>query len=154
MTLQEIYNLAIKLGMETEPRDNDLRILYAGTKKEIKRIMAGIEIGPAEMVLAKILKNIDAVIAYRVENLGRTADAAKLLDLPLIEIKAPINNLARDFIKKAKEKQRIIPEYFEASKNEDKDTAFISLGMNLFLDELEKNEIKIIPCSGLIRIKR
>lgn len=27
-----------------------------------------------------------------------------------------------------------------------------SLGMNLFLDELEKREIEIIPCSGLIRI--
>lgn len=29
-----------------------------------------------------------------------------------------------------------------------------SLGMNLFLDELEKNNINIIPCSGLIRVKR
>jgi putative NIF3 family GTP cyclohydrolase 1 type 2 len=29
-----------------------------------------------------------------------------------------------------------------------------SLGMNLFLDELEKRGIEIIPCSGLIRIKR
>jgi len=29
-----------------------------------------------------------------------------------------------------------------------------SLGMNLFLDELEKRGIQIIPCSGLIRIKR
>ena len=29
-----------------------------------------------------------------------------------------------------------------------------SLGMNLFLDELEKRGIKIIPCSGLIRISR
>ena len=29
-----------------------------------------------------------------------------------------------------------------------------SLGMNLFLDELEKKGIKVIPCSGLIRIKR
>lgn len=29
-----------------------------------------------------------------------------------------------------------------------------SLGMNLFLDKLEKKGIKIIPCSGLIRIKR
>jgi putative NIF3 family GTP cyclohydrolase 1 type 2 len=29
-----------------------------------------------------------------------------------------------------------------------------SLGMNLFLDELEKREIEIIPCSGLIRIRR
>jgi putative NIF3 family GTP cyclohydrolase 1 type 2 len=29
-----------------------------------------------------------------------------------------------------------------------------SLGMNLFLDELEKRGIEIIPCSGLIRISR
>lgn len=29
-----------------------------------------------------------------------------------------------------------------------------SLGMNLFLDELEKKGIKVISCSGLIRIKR
>ncbi len=29
-----------------------------------------------------------------------------------------------------------------------------SLGMNLFLDRLEKKGIKIIPCSGLIRVKR
>lgn len=29
-----------------------------------------------------------------------------------------------------------------------------SLGMNLFLDELEKKGIKIVPCSGLIRINR
>lgn len=29
-----------------------------------------------------------------------------------------------------------------------------SLGMNLFLDKLEKKGIEIIPCSGLIRIKR
>lgn len=29
-----------------------------------------------------------------------------------------------------------------------------SLGMNLLLDELEKHGIKIIPCSGLIRVRR
>jgi len=29
-----------------------------------------------------------------------------------------------------------------------------SLGVNLFLDELEKRKIEIIPCSGLIRISR
>lgn len=29
-----------------------------------------------------------------------------------------------------------------------------SIGMNLFLDELEKKGIEIIPCSGLIRVKR
>jgi putative NIF3 family GTP cyclohydrolase 1 type 2 len=29
-----------------------------------------------------------------------------------------------------------------------------SLGMNLFLDELEKREIEIVPCAGLIRVSR
>lgn len=29
-----------------------------------------------------------------------------------------------------------------------------SLGMNLFLDKLEQKGIEIIPCSGLIRVKR
>lgn len=29
-----------------------------------------------------------------------------------------------------------------------------SIGMNLFLDELEKKGIEIIPCSGLLRVKR
>jgi hydrogenase maturation factor len=29
-----------------------------------------------------------------------------------------------------------------------------SLGMNLFLDQLERKGIKAVPCSGLIRIKR
>ena len=29
-----------------------------------------------------------------------------------------------------------------------------SLGVNLFLDELEKRGVEIIPCSGLIRVSR
>jgi len=29
-----------------------------------------------------------------------------------------------------------------------------SIGMNLFLDEIEKHGVEIIPCSGLIRVKR
>jgi len=29
-----------------------------------------------------------------------------------------------------------------------------SLGLNLFLDELEKKGIEVIACSGLIRVKR
>ncbi|MFA6547529.1 MAG: NGG1p interacting factor NIF3 [Candidatus Magasanikbacteria bacterium] len=29
-----------------------------------------------------------------------------------------------------------------------------SLGMNLFLDELEKKDIEVVPCSGLIRVNR
>ena len=29
-----------------------------------------------------------------------------------------------------------------------------SLGMNLFLDELEKKGVEIVPCGGLIRVSR
>jgi hypothetical protein len=29
-----------------------------------------------------------------------------------------------------------------------------SLGMNLWLDELEKKGVEVIPCGGLIRVKR
>ena len=29
-----------------------------------------------------------------------------------------------------------------------------SLGVNIFLDELEKEGIEIVPCSGLIRVSR
>ena len=29
-----------------------------------------------------------------------------------------------------------------------------SLGMNLYLDELEKKGIEIVPCGGLIRVSR
>jgi len=29
-----------------------------------------------------------------------------------------------------------------------------SIGMNLFLDELEKRNIEVVTCSGLIRVKR
>ena len=29
-----------------------------------------------------------------------------------------------------------------------------SLGMNLYLDELEKKGAEVIPCSGLIRVSR
>ena len=29
-----------------------------------------------------------------------------------------------------------------------------SIGANLFLDELEKRGVEVIPCSGLIRVKR
>lgn len=144
------------MGMEADPRSSDARLLYEGTKNDIHRIMVGAEIGSAEVVLAKILNNIDAIIAYKILNPERTIDAAKLLDLPLLSIKTPIDNLARKSIKIAKERQKIIPEYYEASKTEArvKDTAFISLGMNLLLDKIEEKGIKIVPCSGLIRVKR
>jgi hypothetical protein len=165
-------------------------------------------------------------------NHQRTPDAAKLLEINLINIHTPADNLAAKFLKlKIDEKNphtlaelisllKEIPEYKEALKigagpkifvgsNENRcgrialteitggtegnpklfekmaqagigtvvgmhiseehkkeaETAHLnvviaghissdSLGMNLFLDELEKQDIEIIPCSGFTRISR
>lgn len=190
MTLREIYNLAIELGMETDPRSqiqlksileknkqkfeglkpeerfefdkekltnpyDDSRLLYEGTKKDLKRVMVGIDIEPAEVVLAKILNNIDAIISHHslIKNLS-VIDAAKLLDIPLLCLQTPTDNLAQKFSQNKLLKK--IPEYREAAKMriKTKKIAFDSLGMNLFLDKIEEKGIKIVPCSGLIRVRR
>jgi len=312
MTLKEIYNLAIKLGIQADPRGkesikkllnrakrqfddlkpkdrwefdkekltnpyDDSRILYEGPKKEIKKLMVGIDIDPAEILIAKNFKNIDAVLSHhpvgsglanldgvmhlqadvlayygvpiniaegllekRISEVARginavnhyqTVDAAKLLDMPLICVHTPADNLVYDFVKNKIDKVdpqtvdelinllKRIPEYKEATKlgvgpkifagspqrrcgkiavtemtggtegakemYEKMSQAGIgtvigmhmseqhkteaeknhinviiaghissdSLGLNLLLDKLEK-KVDIIPCSGLIRIKR
>jgi putative NIF3 family GTP cyclohydrolase 1 type 2 len=165
-------------------------------------------------------------------NHQRTIDAAKLLNVNLINVHTPTDNLAAKFLKDLIEKEnperisdlmdllRQIPEYKEAIKIGTGPKIFVgseenrcgritlteitggtegspklytkmsqagigtivgmhmseehkkeaeaanlnvviaghissdSLGMNLFLDELEKQGIEIIPCSGLTRISR
>lgn len=162
----------------------------------------------------------------------KTVDAAKLLDINLMNLHTPCDNLVANFLKEKIEKEKperlgdlidlllLIPEYKEATKigigpkitvgspenrcgkialteitggtegspklyekmaiagigtiismhqseehwksaKESHINIIVaghcpsdSLGMNLFLDELEKKGIEIIPCSGLIRIKR
>lgn len=190
MKLREIYNLALEVGMEFDPRGKEhlqkilknaadkfneskpeerfeydkekminpydgTRILYEGTKKDLKRVMAGIKIGSAEIILAKILKNIDAIICHHslVGNLS-AIDTAKLLDIPLFCLPEPANSLAGHFMQNKLFKK--IPEYHEAAKMglKRRIIAFESLGLNLFLDKIEAQDIKIVPCSGLIRVKR
>src|SRR6185295_5467907 len=42
----------------------DSGVYHVAEDKEIKRVLVGIDIGPAEMLLAKQLGNIDAVISH------------------------------------------------------------------------------------------
>ena len=257
----------------------DSRILNISQDKEIKKIMVGIDIEPAEILLAKEIGNIDLIISHhplgkglanladvmelqcdvlnqygvpiniaeglmkeRIEEVARgvnainhqrTVDVAKILGFNLICLHTACDNLAAKFLKdrieKADSLMRIedllnllkeIPEYREALKfgagpkifvgdlerrcgkialteltggteptpkiyekmaqagigtiigmhmreesKKEAEAANInvvvaghissdSLGMNLFLDELQKRNIQIIPCSGLIRISR
>ncbi|RLC34388.1 MAG: NGG1p interacting factor NIF3 [Candidatus Nealsonbacteria bacterium] len=313
MTVQEIYNLAIKMGIEADLRGKeavekflqrkkdkyekltlekkeefdkealknpylDSRVYHIAQDKEIRKVLVGVDIEPAEVLLAKELGNIDLIIAHHPLGKGlanlhevmdmqcdilnlygvpinvaeglmkekisevargvnkanhqRTVDAAKLLGINLMNAHTPCDNLAAKFLKdkiEERKPERIedlikllkdIPEYKEAMKigagpvifagnsenrcgriavteitggtegspklyekmaqagvgtvvsmhqseehRKEAEAANInvviaghissdSIGMNLFLDELEKQGIEIIPCSGFIRIKR
>lgn len=319
MDIQEIYKLAIKLGVENDFRPKaqieknlkwakekyaklsheekeifdverlsnpymDSRIHWATGKKKITKVLAGIDIESAEMMIAKYLSNhnpkspIDLVIGHHpigsafanltdvmhlqadvlaqsgvpinvAESLMRVrigevsrgvsavnhyqvVDAAKLLDVNLMNVHTPADNLVARFVKNKIEKDRPefvsdimkslleIPEYKEAAKRgagpmlftgspdnrvgkisfteitggtsgsakmyeklsaagvgtiismhqseehrKEAEKAHInvviaghissdSIGMNLFLDELEKRGVEIVPCSGLIRVSR
>jgi putative NIF3 family GTP cyclohydrolase 1 type 2 len=256
----------------------DSQILHVAEDKEIKKVLVGIDIEPAEILLAKEIGNIDLIIAHhplgkglanlhevmelqcdvlnqygvpinvaeglmkeRIEEVARgvnklnhqrTIDTAKILGFNLINSHTPCDNLAAKFLKEKVEKENLeriedlirslkeIPEYKTAinfgagpkifvgseenrcgkiaiteitggtegspklyekmaqagigtvigmhiSEEHKKEAeasninvviaghmSSDSLGMNLFLDELEKQGIEIIPCSGLIRVSR
>jgi len=256
----------------------DSRIYHIAQDKEIKKVLVGIDIEPAEILMAKELREIDLIIGHhplgkglarlaevmdlqcdvlnlygvpiniaegimkeRIDEVARgvnrlnhqrTVDAAKILKFNLINVHTPTDNLAAQFLKNLVERERPerledlmnlfreVPEYSEATKigagpkifvgeperrcgkiclseitggteptpkiyekmaqagigtvvgmhmaeesKKEADAANInvlvaghvssdSLGMNLFLDELEKRRIEIIPCSGLIRVSR
>jgi putative NIF3 family GTP cyclohydrolase 1 type 2 len=257
---------------------SDSQILHIAEDKEIKKVLVGIDIEPAEILLAKEVGNIDLIIAHhplgkglanlhevmelqcdilnqygvpiniaeglmkeRIEEVARgvnrlnhqrTIDTAKILRFNLINSHTPCDNLAAKFLKEKIEKENLeriedlirslkdIPEYKTAinfgagpkifvgseenrcgkiaiteitggtegspklyekmaqagigtiigmhiSEEHKKEAeasnlnvviaghmSSDSLGMNLFLDELEKQGIEIIPCSGLIRVSR
>ena len=257
---------------------SDTRVLHISDDREIKKILVGIDIEPAEVLLAKELGSIDLIISHHplgnalanlhevmelqcdvlsqygvpinvaeglmkerisevarginAYNHQRTVDAAKLLGMSLICAHTSADNLAAKFLKEKIEKEnperieslikflKEIPEYKEALKSgvgpkifvgnsdnhcgrialseitggtegspklyekmaiagigtvvgmhiseegkKEAEKAHInvviaghissdSLGMNLFLDELEKQGIEIILCSGLIRVSR
>jgi putative NIF3 family GTP cyclohydrolase 1 type 2 len=313
MKIKEIYDLAIKMGKESDFRGEkrinnilkikkekfdklseaekadfdleslenpylDSRILNIAQDKEIKKVLVGIDIDPAEILIAKEIKDIDLIISHHPRGKGlaslsdvmelqcdilnlygvpiniaeglmrekisevargisalnhqRAIDAAKILNFNLMCLHTVCDNLAAKKLKdliEGKELERVgdlmdllkqIPEYKEAMKigagpkifvgdserrcgeialteitggtegspklyekmaqagigtiigmhiseehKKEAEAANInvviaghissdSLGVNLFLDELEKRGIEIIPCSGLIRIKR
>lgn len=313
MTIKEIYNLAIQMGIKADFRGEegirkflenkkkkyekmdekekeefdiealenpylDSRIYHIAEDKEIKKVLVGVDIEPAEILMTKEIGDIDLIIAHhpigkglahladvmdlqcdvlnfygvpiniaeglmkeRIEEVARgvnsanhqrTVDAAKLLKVSLVNFHTPCDNLAAKFLKdliEEKKPERIgelidllkeIPEYKEAMKigagpkifvgapenrcgkvalteitggtegspklfekmaqagigtvigmhiseehKKEAESAHMnvviaghissdSLGINLFLDELEKQGIEIIPCSGLIRISR
>jgi len=313
MTIKEIYNLAIQMGIKVDFRGEegikkflenkkkkyekmnekekeefdkdalenpylDSRIYYIAEDKEIKKVLAGIDIEPAELLLSKEINGIDLIVAHHPIGKGlahladvmdlqcdvlnyygvpiniaeglmkerisevargvnsanhqRTVDAAKLLKVNLINSHTPCDNLAAKYLKdliEERKPERVgelidllkeIPEYKEAMKigvgpkvfvgdkenrcgkialteitggtagspklyekmaqagigtvigmhiseehKKEAETANLnvviaghmssdSLGVNLFLDELEKQGIEIISCSGLIRVSR
>lgn len=316
MTIQEIYDLALQMGMEADPRGfsavkqllekrkkdykelsdkkrkyfdeetlknpySDSRILYGDPKKQIKRLLAGIDADSTEILLADRLtekgKKIDLVIGHHPSghaltslhevmdvqvdmyeeagvpvnvahalfqdriamvkrrfgplNHSQEIDAARLLDIPLMALHTIWDNmgskLMKDYLGKKKymyvseilEDINEVPEFVEAIKgknapnivsgseksragrvvvgftggtNPSKDLyvelakagvgtlvemhvpedvvmelrklhinvidcghmAADSIGANIFLDQLEKKGIEVIPCSGLIRVKR
>lgn len=314
MKTKEIFDLAIKMGIESDFRGEegvkkflkkkkekyeklssegkedfdinalenpylDSRILNISEDKEIKKILVGIDIGPAEILMAQEIKDIDLIISHhpmgkalahladvmdlqcdvlnlygvpiniaeglmkkRISEVARgvnginhqrTVDAARILKFNLMNSHTPCDNLAANFLKKQIESNKgietvgdiikilkEIPEYKEAGKIGVGPKIFVgssenrcgkialteitggtegspklyakiaqagigtiigmhiseehkkeaeeanlnvviaghmssdSLGVNLFLDEIEKKGIEIIPCSGLTRISR
>ncbi len=190
----------------------------------------GVPINVAQGLLKEKIEEISRKISPA--NLYKEIDAAKILNISLLNVHTPADNLVADFVKKEIESKNPeyiedvlkildgIPEYQEAKKKKfgprlfsgqpenrcgkiafteltggtegtpkiyekmaiagvgtiiamhqseehkkEAEAANInvviaghissdSLGMNLFLDELEKRGIEIIPCSGLIRVSR
>ncbi len=313
MTTQQIYKLAIELGIKSDLRGvekvkkylertkkryeslskeqkeefdaekltnpySDTRVLVDGGKKQIKRVLVGIDAEGPELLLADKLGDIDLVITHHPEgsayadlhsvmdlqaqvladygvpiniaeslikprisevsrgvapiNHDRAVDMARILKLDYICTHTIADNLGANFLVKLFKKTKLetvdevlkllknIPEYKQAiqvgagprlfagspenscgriavteftggtegakeiyekmsqagigtiigmhmSEEHRKEAekhhinaviaghmASDSLGMNLFLDELEKRGVKVIPCSGLIRVKR
>jgi len=314
MKIKEIFNLAIKMGIESDFRGKegverflerkrkkyerlspkkkeeadiealenpylDSRILHMAEDKEIKKILVGIDIEPAEVLLAKEIGGIDLIISHhplgkalatmsdvmelqcdvlnsygvpiniaeglmkeRIPEVARgvnrlnhqrTVDIAKILGFNLMCLHTACDNLSARFLKDKVEKEdslmrledllnllKGIPEYKKAMEfgagpkifvgdgerrcgkiaiteitggtegspklyekmaiagigtivgmhiseehKKEAESSHInvviaghmssdSLGANLFLDELEKKRIEIIPCSGLIRVPR
>ncbi len=313
MTTQQIYELAVKLGMKSDLRGaekvkkylerakkayekmdkgakeefdkekltnpySDTRVLVSGNKKEVKKVLAGIDMEGPELLLADKMGDIDLVIAHHPEgkaladlhnvmdlqaavladygvpinvaesvirprisevsrgfapiNHNRPVDMAKMLKLDFICTHTTADNLGANFLFNLFEKRKPetvgdiiailkeIPEYKEAVKINAGPTVFAgnpenscgkiavteftggtsgakeiyekmanagigtiigmhmseehrkeaekyyinvviaghiasdSLGMNLFLDEIEKSGVEIVPASGLIRVKR
>jgi len=128
MTIQEIYQLAISLGINADPRGpqkikkilqkekenfaklkkeeketfdqerlsnpySDTRLLFGNPQKKVKRVLAGLEIGVSELLLADRLGNIDLVISHHPlgRALARLDDVMKLQVDLLASYGVPVN---------------------------------------------------------------
>ncbi|MEA3344264.1 MAG: Nif3-like dinuclear metal center hexameric protein [Patescibacteria group bacterium] len=115
MTIKEIYNLAIQMGIESDFRGQkgvekflenkrkiyekmsekekqefdtdslenpylDSRIYHIENGKEVKKILVGIDIGPAEILMAKEIGDIDLIIAHHPMGKG-LSHLADVMDL-------------------------------------------------------------------------
>lgn len=314
MTIQQIYDLAIKMGIESDLRGkdkvekllrrtkekydklgkeekaefdadkltnpySDARILTGNPKKEVKKILAGIDMGAAEFSASEKLGGVDLLLSHHPQgkalamlddvmhlqaevlnslygvpinvaqgiikekigevsrsvvrgNYNQMVDIFKMFNINFMCVHTPCDNLVARFLYDKVEKNdfeyagdlmkflKEIPEYKEALKynagprffagspdnyagkiavteitggtegapqiyekmaqagigtiigmhmsedhRKEAEKAHInvivaghmssdSLGMNLFLDELEKKGVEVIPCSGLTRVKR
>lgn len=313
MNVQQIYELAVKMGIKADLRGeakvkknlerlkakyekmdkearaefdkeklinpySDSRILFSGGKKEIKKVLVGVDMEGEELLLADKIGDIDLVIAHHPEgpaladlhsvmdlqaevlagygvpiniaesiirprisevgrsissvNHNRAVDMAKILKLDFMCVHTPTDNLGANYLVKLLKRKKPefvedilkilkgIPEFKEAVNRKAGPKLFVgnpedrcgkvvvteftggtsgskdiyekmsqygmgtiigmhmseewrkeaekahinvviaghmasdSLGLNLFLDELEKKGIKIVPMSGLIRVKR
>jgi len=256
----------------------DSGVFNVAEDKEIKRVLVGIDIEPAEILLAKQLGNIDLAIAHHPEGRGlaqladvmhlqaevlsqygvpinvaeslmktrisevsrgvnainhqRTVDMARILGVNFMAIHTPADNLAASYVKRLIEERKPeyvsdvlsllkeLPEYKEAMKigvgpkvfvgspenragkiavteftggtegstkmyeklaqagigtiiamhtseehRKEAEAAHVniviaghmssdSLGMNLFMDALQRQGIEIVPCSGFTRFSR
>ncbi len=222
MKLREIYELAVKKGMEADPREEeeiqkildkakekyeslegrdkevfdvekltnpygDSRMLYGDDDLDIESVMIGVNIDTGEIVLADRLnekgKNVDLVIGHhprgksvsglhdvmhlqkdvlvewgvptviadslmderikeverkvKGSNYNQSLDAAKLLDIPLMTLHTPTDNLVADFLTNEIEDKDFdtvgdviemlegIPEYHESRKYGDGPTILV-----------------------------
>jgi len=313
MTIQQIYDLAVKMGIKADLRGeknvrknlerikakyekmgkeekaefdkekltnpySDSRILFSGGKKEIKKVLVGVDMEGEELLLADKMGDIDLVIAHHPEgpaladlhgvmdlqaevlagygvpiniaesvikprisevgrsvssaNHNRAVDIAKILGINFMCVHTPCDNLGANYLKKLLERKKPefvedilkllkgIPEFKEAVNRKAGPKLFVgnpedrcgrvvvteftggtsgskdiyekmsqygigtvigmhmseehrkeaekfhinvviaghmasdSLGLNLFLDKLEKKGVKVVAVSGLIRVKR
>ncbi|MFA4888424.1 MAG: NGG1p interacting factor NIF3 [Candidatus Omnitrophota bacterium] len=77
MKLAELYNQAVKLGAQRDPRGKgritayaDSRVLYGNPEIEVKKILVGIDMEVAELLLAECIREregLDLVIAHHPE---------------------------------------------------------------------------------------
>jgi len=232
---EELF-LAEKLGnidlvISHHPQGKALTGLYEVMQLQIDILVQyGVPVNIVERLLRKRINEVARIIAPY--NHNRVVDIAKYLNLPLLSLHTPCDNLAAKFVEEKIKKDnpifleevikslKEIPEYKKAIQidagpkiftgdkenragkivitemtggtegafeiyeklaqagagtiigmhlsekhREEAEKANInvviaghissdSLGMNLFLDELEKERIEIVPCSGLIRISR